>query len=303
MSFRRAAPAVALLFLLAGCAGAPVPDVGTDSPPADLESPPEDPDGVDPDDPDDTAWTGTVVDVTDGDTMDVRLPSGSIETVRLLGVDTPETSVGEVSPDEWEGIPDTTDARDWLVNWGGDASSYAERRLEGREVYIKTDPEADRRGYYGRLLVYISQSENSETSFNERLLTNGYARYYDSEFSQQASYQDAENEAQTGDMGVWDYKAPEAATPAAVPDGGGGGTVVVANVHADAEGNDNENLNDEYVIFKNTGSEVVDLSGWTVSDEADHVYYFYRKSGAYYGDLYAEIPRTATELIDFTEVM
>ena len=36
---------------------------------------------------------------------------------------------------------------------------------------------------------------------------------------------------------------------------------------------------------------------------ADHVYYFYRKSGDYYGDLYAEIPRTATELIDFTEVM
>jgi len=37
--------------------------------------------------------------------------------------------------------------------------------------------------------------------------------------------------------------------------------------------------------------------------DADHVFYFYRKSGAYYGDLYAEIPRTATELIDFTEVM
>lgn len=37
--------------------------------------------------------------------------------------------------------------------------------------------------------------------------------------------------------------------------------------------------------------------------EADHVFYFYRKSGEYYGDLYAEIPRTATELIDFTEVI
>lgn len=36
---------------------------------------------------------------------------------------------------------------------------------------------------------------------------------------------------------------------------------------------------------------------------SDHVFYFYRKSGAYYGGLYAEIPRTATELIDFSEVM
>ncbi|WP_256301682.1 hypothetical protein [Haloarchaeobius salinus] len=36
---------------------------------------------------------------------------------------------------------------------------------------------------------------------------------------------------------------------------------------------------------------------------ADHVYYFHRKSGGYYGQFYPEIPRTATDLIDFTEVL
>lgn len=36
---------------------------------------------------------------------------------------------------------------------------------------------------------------------------------------------------------------------------------------------------------------------------ADHVYYFHRKAGGYYGQFYSEIPRTATDLIDFTEVM
>lgn len=36
---------------------------------------------------------------------------------------------------------------------------------------------------------------------------------------------------------------------------------------------------------------------------ADHVYYFHRKAGGYYGQFYAEIPRTATDLIDFTEVL
>lgn len=55
MSVRWRPIAVVLLVVLAGCAGAPVPDVGTDSPPADLDSPPADPDGVDPDDPADTA--------------------------------------------------------------------------------------------------------------------------------------------------------------------------------------------------------------------------------------------------------
>lgn len=37
--------------------------------------------------------------------------------------------------------------------------------------------------------------------------------------------------------------------------------------------------------------------------DADHVYYFHRKAGGYYGQFYAEIPRTATDLIDFKEVL
>jgi len=36
---------------------------------------------------------------------------------------------------------------------------------------------------------------------------------------------------------------------------------------------------------------------------ADHVFYFHRKAGGYYGQYYAEIPRTATDLIDFKEVL
>jgi len=37
--------------------------------------------------------------------------------------------------------------------------------------------------------------------------------------------------------------------------------------------------------------------------DADHVFYFHRKAGGYYGQFYAEIPRTATNLIDFKEVL
>ena len=48
----------------------------------------------------------------------------------------------------------------------------------------------------------------------------------------------------------------------------------VATINADAEGDDGENLNDEYVVFENTGDEPVDLSGWTVEDEAAHSYEF-----------------------------
>ena len=78
-------------------------------------------------------------------------------------------------------------------------------------------------------------------------------------------------------------------TPIATPDGGTTtststtettetedhkGTLSIVDVHADADGNDNENLNDEYVVFENTGDQPLDLSGWTVADDAGHTYTF-----------------------------
>jgi len=48
----------------------------------------------------------------------------------------------------------------------------------------------------------------------------------------------------------------------------------VVEVHEDAAGNDNENLNDEYVVFENEGTDPLTLGDWTVTDEADHEYVF-----------------------------
>lgn len=204
--------------------------------------------------------------------MDVRLPDGNVETIRLLGVDTPETSVTQVAPDEWDGIPATTDGRDWLANWGQQASAYAESRLAGQEIYIETDAEADRRGYYGRLLVYAYQSQSAETSFNQRLLEQGYARYYSSEFTKQATYQSAAADARASNTRVWGYTAPTTTTTESSDSDGSASDLVVAAVHADAEGNDHENLNEEYITFRNTGDETLAMGGWTVSDPADHTY-------------------------------
>lgn len=48
----------------------------------------------------------------------------------------------------------------------------------------------------------------------------------------------------------------------------------IAEIHAEAEGDDRDNLNDEYIVFENTGSDPIDLSGWTVSDDAGSTYSF-----------------------------
>ncbi|UHQ98797.1 lamin tail domain-containing protein (plasmid) [Natrinema zhouii] len=71
---------------------------------------------------------------------------------------------------------------------------------------------------------------------------------------------------------------------AAVPDGGTTdepteptdqeGTLSVVTIHEDASGNDNDNLNDEYLVFENTGDQPLELGGWSVADAADHTYTF-----------------------------
>jgi PKD repeat protein len=44
--------------------------------------------------------------------------------------------------------------------------------------------------------------------------------------------------------------------------------------HYDADGDDAANLNDEYFTLENTGTEPVDLGGWTVSNERGAVFRF-----------------------------
>jgi competence protein ComEC len=69
----------------------------------------------------------------------------------------------------------------------------------------------------------------------------------------------------------------DTATPTATLTDGGTPVeeqLAVAEIHADAVGNDHENLNDEYVVLENTDDTALDLSGWTLSDEADHTYTF-----------------------------
>ncbi|WP_198661976.1 lamin tail domain-containing protein [Halorussus litoreus] len=52
------------------------------------------------------------------------------------------------------------------------------------------------------------------------------------------------------------------------------GALVLQEIHEDAAGDDRENLADEYLVFRNAGDRPIDLSGWTVGDEAGHGYEF-----------------------------
>ena len=212
-----------------------------------------------------TDWTVEVVEVVDGDTLKVEFPDGRVENVRLLGVDTPEVHTG-VSPDEFDGVPETEDGRTWLRDWGHEASEWMRQRVADAEVRVETDPEADRRGSYGRLLVYVYVDG---ANVNEELLERGYARMYDSEFTKRTRFAELEASARSQNAGVWGYTT---GAGAASDDGGaiGDAGLAVATVHADADGPDGDNLNDEYVVLENRGNRTVDLSGYTIRDAANH---------------------------------
>jgi micrococcal nuclease len=94
-----------------------------------------------------------VVGVVDGDTVEIAV-AGRRETVRLLGVDTPET-VHPLRPVEC---------------FGPEASAFTRSRLLGRTVRLAFD--RVRRDRYGRLLAYL---EVDGQRFNDVLLAGGYA--------------------------------------------------------------------------------------------------------------------------------
>jgi micrococcal nuclease len=167
----------------------------------------------------------TVTRVVDGDTVEVEFADGTTDTIRLLGVDTPETTLSRTDPPEFEGIPDTAVGRDHLYNWGQRATQFASEQLAGQQVRVVMDPESDERGSYGRLLAYIVSEDG--TNFNLELLRQGYARMYDSEFARRDEFASAEAQAQSTNVGLWDFDETAATATATPRSEGGNGSGVV----------------------------------------------------------------------------
>lgn len=95
---------------------------------------------IDPADPEPAADAPIVIAATvaknvDGDTAHFTLANGTLEKVRFIGIDTPESTI-EQQP------------------WGKEAANYTAGVLAtGRIVYLETD--AELRDRYGRMLAYI----------------------------------------------------------------------------------------------------------------------------------------------------
>ncbi len=135
-----------------------------------------------------------VVSVIDGDTIKVSLVSDKgkgVETVRLIGIDTPET----VHP---------TKA---IQEYGREASDFLKKLCkEGEEVYLSYD--WNQRDVYQRLLAYvwIKNDAGGWVLVNLVIVENGYGHAY-LEYSFRKDYMamftEAQKNAQDKAVGLW----------------------------------------------------------------------------------------------------
>jgi micrococcal nuclease len=147
-----------------------------------------------------------VVAVVDGDT--IKVATG--ETLRLIGVDTPET----------------VDPRAPVQCFGREASARAHALLDGATVRLEHDPTQGRFDRYGRTLAYVWMSDGR--LYNEVIIAEGYAHEYTYAipYRYRERFRVAEASAREAGRGLWapttcagDTSRPAGAIP---PTPGGG---------------------------------------------------------------------------------
>lgn len=175
----------------------------------------------------------TVVRVVDGDTIDID--GGSEDTVRLIGINSPEG--GECFADE--------------------ATRGLEDLIGGATIHLEAD--VTDRDQFGRLLRYVWTTD--DRFVNEIAVERGWAlaREYPPDTSRAGELQSAQNRAVDSGAGLWAEDACGEAVPS---------DVQIVHVEYDAPGDDNSNLNGEWVDISNQDEVPVDLTGWVLKDES-----------------------------------
>jgi micrococcal nuclease len=136
------------------------------------------------------ATLATVREVVDGDTLRVTLDDGTKATVRLIGIDTPETK----DPDEPVGC------------FGPEASARMEHLLPiGRQIWLENDvTDSDR---YDRLLRYVWVAKNDGDIYllNEVMVRDGFALAirYTPDTARAEQLEAAQDRAASRSVGLW----------------------------------------------------------------------------------------------------
>ncbi len=124
--------------------------------------------------------------ITDGDTVHVII-EGKDETVRLLGINTPET----------------VDPRRTVECFGKEASLRMKEIAQGKIVRLEYDDTQDLRDTYGRLLAYAYLEDGQ--MINRKMIAEGYAYEYTylTPYKYQREFRESQYVAQSAKRGLW----------------------------------------------------------------------------------------------------
>jgi micrococcal nuclease len=184
----------------------------------------------------------TVTRIKDGDTVEIEMLSGDLETVRLIGINTPES--GECFSED---------------------ATVALAALLSDEVITMTTDVSDR-DQYGRLLRYLWLDRG--VFVNEIMVRGGFAqaRDYPPDSLYAVEIAAAQGSAEEERIGIW---AEDACGPST------GADLNVIDVYADPPGSDTDNLEEEWVDIVNAGLAGISMQGWILKDESSsHRYLF-----------------------------
>lgn len=131
----------------------------------------------------------TVAHFNDGDTVQVDM-DGTLETIRFIGIDTPETHK-----------PNTP-----VQCYGSAASAYTARRIGTQRIRLVSDSLTTNRDRYDRLLRYVVLEDG--TNLNLELVQKGYAFAYAFPFARSQEFNQAMEQAQKEKVGLWGNCAP-----------------------------------------------------------------------------------------------
>lgn len=127
-----------------------------------------------------------VTEVVDGDTLKINR-GGTVETLRLIGMDTPET----------------VDPRKPVQCFGKEASNKAMELLVGTKVRLEKDPTQGELDKYGRTLAYVYREDG--LFYNKYMIEQGYAHEYtyNTPYKYQIEFKAAQKSAQENQRGLW----------------------------------------------------------------------------------------------------
>jgi endonuclease YncB( thermonuclease family) len=132
-----------------------------------------------------TPGTYAVEKFDDGDTIVVDM-SGKKETIRFIGVDTPEVH----------------DPRKPIQCFGKAASAHTKQLIGENRVRLEADPTNSNRDRYNRLLRYVYLPDG--TLVNKKIIADGYGFALTAfPFEKMEEFRQAQKEAREGNRGLW----------------------------------------------------------------------------------------------------